>query len=72
MCWNKTERIGFIACCSFCRMSELIEKETEEYRKGDPDPFDDRHPGKTFGMVLAALAPYQLVPSDLYIKVSKI
>jgi hypothetical protein len=27
-------------------MSELIEKETEEYRKGDPDPFDDRHPGK--------------------------
>lgn len=28
-------------------MSELIEKETEEYRKGDPDPFDDRHPGET-------------------------
>lgn len=27
-------------------MSELIEKETEEYRKGDPDPFDDRHPGQ--------------------------
>uniref|UniRef100_A0A8C8W902 DDB1 and CUL4 associated factor 1 n=1 Tax=Panthera leo TaxID=9689 RepID=A0A8C8W902_PANLE len=27
-------------------MSELIEKETEEYRKGDPDPFDDRHPGR--------------------------
>lgn len=33
----------------FCaRMSELIEKETEEYRKGDPDPFDDRHPGKIY------------------------
>lgn len=33
---------------SLCaRMSELIEKETEEYRKGDPDPFDDRHPGET-------------------------
>lgn len=31
---------------SLSRMSELIEKETEEYRKGDPDPFDDRHPGK--------------------------
>lgn len=31
-------------------MSELIEKETEEYRKGDPDPFDDRHPGKVFWM----------------------
>lgn len=29
-------------------MSELIEKETEEYRKGDPDPFDDRHPGKLY------------------------
>lgn len=29
-------------------MSELIEKETEEYRKGDPDPFDDRHPGKMY------------------------
>lgn len=29
-------------------MSELIEKETEEYRKGDPDPFDDRHPGKIY------------------------
>ncbi|XP_040214679.1 DDB1- and CUL4-associated factor 1 isoform X1 [Rana temporaria] len=28
------------------RMAELIEKETEEYRKGDPDPFDDRHPGR--------------------------
>ncbi|XP_063797456.1 DDB1- and CUL4-associated factor 1 isoform X2 [Pseudophryne corroboree] len=28
------------------RISELIEKETEEYRKGDPDPFDDRHPGR--------------------------
>eukprot|EP00070_Physeter_catodon_P015870 XP_023974161.2 LOW QUALITY PROTEIN: DDB1- and CUL4-associated factor 1-like [Physeter catodon] len=27
-------------------MSELIEKETEEYRKGDSDPFDDRHPGR--------------------------
>ncbi|XP_076411815.1 DDB1- and CUL4-associated factor 1-like isoform X2 [Peromyscus maniculatus bairdii] len=28
------------------RMSELIEKETEEYHKGDPDPLDDRHPGR--------------------------
>ena len=27
------------------RISELIEKETEEYHKADPDPFDDRHPG---------------------------
>lgn len=27
------------------RISELVEKETEEYHKADPDPFDDRHPG---------------------------
>jgi len=27
-------------------MSEIIEKETEAYYKMDPDPFDDRHPGK--------------------------
>lgn len=40
--------------CSCCRMSELIEKETEEYRKGDPDPFDDRHPGKVSWVMLAA------------------
>uniref|UniRef100_A0A8C7X2W0 DDB1 and CUL4 associated factor 1 n=1 Tax=Oryzias sinensis TaxID=183150 RepID=A0A8C7X2W0_9TELE len=24
----------------------LVEKETEEYHKADPDPFDDRHPGR--------------------------
>lgn len=45
--------LAFFVCLlrvdSFCaRMSELIEKETEEYRKGDPDPFDDRHPGKMY------------------------
>lgn len=28
-----------------CRISELIEQETGEYHKADPDPFDDRHPG---------------------------
>uniref|UniRef100_A0A3Q4GMH6 DDB1 and CUL4 associated factor 1 n=1 Tax=Neolamprologus brichardi TaxID=32507 RepID=A0A3Q4GMH6_NEOBR len=28
------------------RISELIEKETGEYHKADPDPFDDRHPGR--------------------------
>lgn len=28
-----------------CRISELIERETGEYHKADPDPFDDRHPG---------------------------
>uniref|UniRef100_A0A3B4XQS5 DDB1- and CUL4-associated factor 1 n=1 Tax=Seriola lalandi dorsalis TaxID=1841481 RepID=A0A3B4XQS5_SERLL len=32
--------------CFFCRISELIERETGEYHKADPDPFDDRHPGR--------------------------
>lgn len=27
------------------RISELIERETGDYYKSDPDPFDDRHPG---------------------------
>jgi len=30
---------------TLCRISELVERETEEYHKADPDPFDDRHPG---------------------------
>lgn len=33
----------FFACV---RISELVERETEEYHKADPDPFDDRHPGR--------------------------
>uniref|UniRef100_A0A8C5DEE4 DDB1- and CUL4-associated factor 1 n=1 Tax=Gouania willdenowi TaxID=441366 RepID=A0A8C5DEE4_GOUWI len=28
------------------KISDLVEKETEEYHKADPDPFDDRHPGR--------------------------
>lgn len=45
---------------SLCaRMSELIEKETEEYRKGDPDPFDDRHPGETCVLLNVALISLQ-------------
>uniref|UniRef100_A0A3Q3BBL1 DDB1- and CUL4-associated factor 1 n=1 Tax=Kryptolebias marmoratus TaxID=37003 RepID=A0A3Q3BBL1_KRYMA len=28
------------------KISELIERETAEYNKADPDPFDDRHPGR--------------------------
>uniref|UniRef100_A0A8C3AJL9 DDB1- and CUL4-associated factor 1 n=1 Tax=Cyclopterus lumpus TaxID=8103 RepID=A0A8C3AJL9_CYCLU len=28
------------------KISELIERETGEYHKVDPDPFDDRHPGR--------------------------
>uniref|UniRef100_A0A672R9B5 DDB1- and CUL4-associated factor 1 n=1 Tax=Sinocyclocheilus grahami TaxID=75366 RepID=A0A672R9B5_SINGR len=36
--------IVFIFHC--CLISELVERETEEYHKADPDPFDDRHPGR--------------------------
>uniref|UniRef100_A0A3Q3JWF1 DDB1- and CUL4-associated factor 1 n=1 Tax=Monopterus albus TaxID=43700 RepID=A0A3Q3JWF1_MONAL len=28
------------------KVSELIEQETGEYHRSDPDPFDDRHPGR--------------------------
>lgn len=34
-----------VTVCVF-RISELIERETGEYQKADPDPFDDRHPGE--------------------------
>lgn len=34
-----------VLLCVFYRMSEVIEWETAEYHKTDPDPFDDRHPG---------------------------
>uniref|UniRef100_T1J9J0 DDB1- and CUL4-associated factor 1 n=1 Tax=Strigamia maritima TaxID=126957 RepID=T1J9J0_STRMM len=42
------------------RIAELVEKETEAYLKMDPDPFDDRHPGRadpqcTLGHLLKAL-----------------
>lgn len=39
----------------FCRMSELLEEETAEYHKTNPDPFEDLHPGD------------RLSPFDLYV-----
>ncbi|XP_029455415.1 DDB1- and CUL4-associated factor 1 isoform X4 [Rhinatrema bivittatum] len=44
--WESEHGSGHDMVSILTRMSELIEKETEEYRKGDPDPFDDRHPGR--------------------------
>ncbi|CAH2312559.1 DDB1- and CUL4-associated factor 1 isoform X2 [Pelobates cultripes] len=44
--WESGHGTGNDMVSILTRMSELIEKETEEYRKGDPDPFDDRHPGR--------------------------
>jgi len=39
---------SFLIIAWFCeiRLAEIIERETEAYYKMDPDPFDDRHPGK--------------------------
>lgn len=42
-------------------MAELVEKETEAYYKKDPDPLDDRHPGRVdpmcaLGHLLKAIA----------------
>lgn len=31
----------------YCRLAEIIELETENYLKMDPDPFDERHPSRT-------------------------
>ncbi|KAJ8687973.1 hypothetical protein QAD02_023768 [Eretmocerus hayati] len=42
------------------RLAEIIEQETENYYKMDPDPFDERHPSRTdpdcnFGHILKVL-----------------
>uniref|UniRef100_A0A3Q1G538 DDB1- and CUL4-associated factor 1 n=1 Tax=Acanthochromis polyacanthus TaxID=80966 RepID=A0A3Q1G538_9TELE len=39
---GSTERLVSV----LTRISELIEQQTAEYHKADPDPFDDRHPGR--------------------------
>uniref|UniRef100_H3CH15 DDB1- and CUL4-associated factor 1 n=1 Tax=Tetraodon nigroviridis TaxID=99883 RepID=H3CH15_TETNG len=45
--WELTQRDSTEQLVSILtRMSELIERETDEYHKSDPDPFDDRHPGR--------------------------
>ncbi|KAG7235646.1 hypothetical protein INR49_002408 [Caranx melampygus] len=51
-----TERLVSI----LTQISELIERETREYHLADPDPFDDRHPGRadpecTLGQLLKML-----------------
>lgn len=42
------------------RLAEIIEQETENYLKMDPDPFDERHPSRTdpdciFGHILKVM-----------------
>ncbi len=34
----------YVFCLS--RLAEIVEAETEAWYKIDPDPFDDRHPGR--------------------------
>ncbi|KAJ8302050.1 hypothetical protein KUTeg_021037 [Tegillarca granosa] len=45
--WNRDHTsLGLNPVSALNRLSEIIEKETEAYFKMDPDPFDDRHPGR--------------------------
>ncbi|XP_043934787.1 DDB1- and CUL4-associated factor 1 [Protopterus annectens] len=44
--WEKDHGSGHDMVPILTKISELVEKETEEYHKADPDPFDDRHPGR--------------------------
>ncbi|KAM9786000.1 DDB1- and CUL4-associated factor 1 [Neosynchiropus ocellatus] len=45
--WEKEQRgSADVLVNILTKISELVEKETEEYHKADPDPFDDRHPGR--------------------------
>ncbi|XP_046327233.1 DDB1- and CUL4-associated factor 1-like isoform X2 [Haliotis rufescens] len=45
--WNRDHNNNTGQLPRLKRLAELVEKETEAYFKMDPDPFDDRHPGKT-------------------------
>uniref|UniRef100_A0A4W3HJP3 DDB1- and CUL4-associated factor 1 n=1 Tax=Callorhinchus milii TaxID=7868 RepID=A0A4W3HJP3_CALMI len=44
--WERDSNSGTNVIPILTKISDLIEKETEEYHKADPDPFDDRHPGR--------------------------
>ncbi|XP_026204927.1 DDB1- and CUL4-associated factor 1-like isoform X2 [Anabas testudineus] len=45
--WEEAQRGPTVDLVSILtKISELIERETAEYHKADPDPFDDRHPGR--------------------------
>ncbi|XP_059924619.1 DDB1- and CUL4-associated factor 1-like [Gadus macrocephalus] len=45
--WEKAQQGTTVELVTILtNISELIERETEEYHKADPDPFDDRHPGR--------------------------
>ena len=41
MLWSQSYSIAFSN-----RLAEIMEAEIENFLKMDPDPFDDRHPGR--------------------------
>ncbi|KAM7301190.1 DDB1 and CUL4-associated factor 1 isoform X3 [Ixodes scapularis] len=58
--WESENGSGADPIPLLTKMAELLEKETEAYLKMDPDPFDDRHPGRahpdcTLGHLLKTL-----------------
>ncbi|XP_056096436.1 DDB1- and CUL4-associated factor 1 isoform X5 [Rhinichthys klamathensis goyatoka] len=45
--WEREQQAGSGELLNILtKISDLVERETEEYHKADPDPFDDRHPGR--------------------------
>ena len=52
-----------------CRLAELLEIETENYLKMDPDPFDDRNPSRnpncSFGHMLKVIFKKELFMSKV-------
>ena len=56
--WNRECFLGSATPIDILvKLCEIVEKQTEVYFKTDPDPFDDRHPGRadpncTLGHVL--------------------
>lgn len=44
--WRKEDQDNISPVKTLQRIAELVERENEAYHKLDPDPFDDRHPGR--------------------------
>lgn len=44
--WRREDQDNVSPVKTLERIAELVERENEAYHKLDPDPFDDRHPGR--------------------------
>ena len=58
--WDRETSAGLSPATVLNEIACLVEKETQEWSKIDPDPFDDRHPGRadptcSLGHVLKAI-----------------